>query len=105
MARTARETKEKLVKDFQSVISDTEELMKSVSNESGGKAQAVRDNIEQNLKLAKEYLEDFEDIVIDKSKTAARVTDEYVHENAWQTIGLAVGIGILIGYLISNRDD
>ena len=104
MARVIKENKDKLISDFHSVISDTEELMKSVSNESSGPAQALRTRIEQNLKQAKEYLEDFEDSVIDKSKTAARATDEYVHENAWQTIGLAVGIGILIGYLISDRD-
>jgi ElaB/YqjD/DUF883 family membrane-anchored ribosome-binding protein len=104
MARVLKENKDKLIKDFHSVIADTEELMKTVSNESGGTAQALRTKIEQNLKQAKEYLEDFEDSIIDKSKTAARATDEYVHENAWQTIGLAVGIGILIGYLISDRE-
>ena len=105
MARIIKENKDKLIKDFHSVISDTEELMKSVSNESGGTAQALRTKIEQNLKQAKEYLEDFEDSIIDKSKTAARATDEYVHENAWQTIGLAVAIGILIGYLLSDREE
>jgi ElaB/YqjD/DUF883 family membrane-anchored ribosome-binding protein len=104
MARVIKENKDKLIKDFHSVLADTEELMKSVSNESGGTTQALRTKIEQNLQQAKEYLEDFEDSIIDKSKTAARATDEYVHENAWQTIGLAVGIGILIGYLISDRD-
>jgi ElaB/YqjD/DUF883 family membrane-anchored ribosome-binding protein len=104
MARTARESKEKLVKDFQSVIADTEELMKFVSNESGGKAQALRDKLDRNLKLAKDYLHDVEGSVVDKSKVAARVTDEYVHENAWRTVGLAIGVGILIGFLIRDRD-
>lgn len=104
MARTARESKEKLVKDFRSVIADTEELMKFVSNEGEGKAQALRDKVDRNLKVAKEYLHNFEDTVVDKSKAAARVTDEYVHENAWQTVGLAIAVGILVGYLISSRD-
>ena len=104
MARNARETKEKLVNDFQSVIADTEELMKLVSNESGGKAQALRDKLDHNLKLAKDYLRDVEGTVVDKSKVAARVTDEYVHENAWRTVGLAIGVGILIGFLIRDRD-
>ncbi|SFN30411.1 Membrane-anchored ribosome-binding protein, inhibits growth in stationary phase, ElaB/YqjD/DUF883 family [Nitrosospira briensis] len=104
MARNARETKEKLVNDFQSVIADTEELMKFVSNESGGKAQALRDKLDRNLKLAKDYLHDVEGSVVDKSRVAARVTDEYVHENAWRTVGLAIGVGILIGFLIRDRD-
>jgi ElaB/YqjD/DUF883 family membrane-anchored ribosome-binding protein len=104
MARNARETKEKLVNDFQSVIADTEELMKFVSNESGGKAQALRDKLDRNLKLAKDYLHDVEGSVVDKSRVAAKVTDEYVHENAWRTVGLAIGVGILIGFLIRDRD-
>ena len=101
MAKTATE---KLLDDFHSVISETEELMKSVSNESGGKAQALRTKIEDNLKQAREYLHDFEGTVMDKSRIAARKTDAYVHENAWSTVGIAVGIGILIGLLMRERD-
>jgi ElaB/YqjD/DUF883 family membrane-anchored ribosome-binding protein len=65
---------------------------------------ALREKIDQNLKLAKEYLQDFEGTVVDKSRVAARVTDQYVHENAWRTIGLAVGIGLIIGLLLRDRD-
>jgi|SRR5690242_4120657 ElaB/YqjD/DUF883 family membrane-anchored ribosome-binding protein len=101
MAKNARE---KLLDDFHAVISDTEELMKSVSNESGGKTQALRARIEENLKQARGYLHDFEGTVVDKSRVAARKTDEYVHENAWRTIGIAVGIGVLIGFLLKDRD-
>ncbi|MCC2682543.1 MAG: Protein of unknown function ElaB [Nitrosospira multiformis] len=104
MVRTGRGSKEKLIKDFRSVIADTEELMKLVSNEGGGKAEMLRDKLNQNLSVAKEYLHNFEDVVMDKSRVAARATDEYVHENAWQTVGLAIAVGILVGYLISPRD-
>ncbi|MDQ3187028.1 MAG: DUF883 family protein [Pseudomonadota bacterium] len=105
MAKSAaKESKEKLINDFHSVITDTEELMRSVSSESGGKAQALRAKIEQNLDLAKGYLQDFENSVVDKSRNAARVTDDYVRENAWRTVGLAIGLGIVIGLLIRNRD-
>src|SRR5688500_9555454 len=104
MARSTRDSKEKLIRDFQSVIADTEELMKLVSGESGSRAEALRDKLDQNLKRAKEYLYNLEDVVVDRSKAAARVTDEYVHENAWQTVGLAIGIGLLLGYLLRPDD-
>jgi ElaB/YqjD/DUF883 family membrane-anchored ribosome-binding protein len=100
-----KSAKDKLLADFQEVLADTEELMKSVSGDSGGKAQAVRDKIQENLKQAKDYLQDIEDSVVDKSKVAAKVTDDYVHENAWQTVGIAIGLGILIGMLLRSRDD
>ena len=41
MARIVKDSKDKLIKDFHSVISDTEELMKSVSNESGGDGRSL----------------------------------------------------------------
>ncbi len=105
MDRSAgKRSRDKLIEDFHSVIADTEELMKSVSSDSEGKASALREKIGQNLNLAKEYLQDFEGTVVDKSKVAARITDEYVHENAWRTIGIAVGIGLIIGLLIRERD-
>jgi ElaB/YqjD/DUF883 family membrane-anchored ribosome-binding protein len=102
--RMAKTSSEKLLSDFQAVIADTEELMKSVSSDGAGKTQALREKVQQNLKQAKDYLEDIEETVVDKSKVAARITDDYVHENAWRTIGIAVGLGILIGFLLRDRD-
>jgi ElaB/YqjD/DUF883 family membrane-anchored ribosome-binding protein len=30
-------------------------------------------------------------------------TDEYVHENPWPSIGVAVGVGFVVGLLIGRR--
>ncbi|MDO8369134.1 MAG: hypothetical protein Q7S71_00165 [Candidatus Nitrotoga sp.] len=34
---------------------------------------------------------------------AVRTTDNYIHENPWHAIGIAVGIGAVIGLLLSRR--
>ena len=34
---------------------------------------------------------------------AARATDDYVHDNPWQAIGIAGVTGLLLGLLISRR--
>lgn len=105
MDRSAvKRSRDKLIDDFHSVIADTEELMKSVSGDSERKTVVLRDKLDRNLKLAKEYLQDFEGTVVDKSRVAARVTDQYVHENAWRTVAVAVGIGLIIGLLLRDRD-
>jgi ElaB/YqjD/DUF883 family membrane-anchored ribosome-binding protein len=31
------------------------------------------------------------------------VTDEYVHENPWQAIGIGAAIGFLVGLVVSRR--
>ena len=37
------------------------------------------------------------------TKAAARATDDWVHENPWGSIGIAAGVGFLVGLLVSRR--
>lgn len=38
-----------------------------------------------------------------RARAAAQAADDYVHDKPWQSIGVAAGIGFLIGYLIGRR--
>ena len=40
----------------------------------------------------------------EKARDVSRVTDDYVHENAWTTVAIAAVIGCLIGYFLRPRD-
>ena len=40
---------------------------------------------------------------MDRARAAARVTDDYVHDNPWGAIGAAAAAGFLIGLLINRR--
>jgi ElaB/YqjD/DUF883 family membrane-anchored ribosome-binding protein len=42
-------------------------------------------------------------MVVTRSKDAARATDVYVKENPWQSAGIAAGVGLLVGLLISRK--
>ncbi|MGH6629520.1 MAG: DUF883 family protein [Burkholderiales bacterium] len=96
-------TKEKLAEDLKIVISDAEELLRATASQAGEKVSAAREKIEDSLHRAKFKLAEVEDILLDKGKQAARVTDEYVHDNPWKAVGIAAGIGFVIGLLISRR--
>ena len=37
------------------------------------------------------------------AKAAAKATDGYVHENPWKSVGIAAGVGLLLGMLIGRR--
>jgi ElaB/YqjD/DUF883 family membrane-anchored ribosome-binding protein len=41
--------------------------------------------------------------VVEKVKVAAKTTDDYVHDNPWNAVGVATAIGLAIGVLISRR--
>jgi ElaB/YqjD/DUF883 family membrane-anchored ribosome-binding protein len=96
-------SKKKLVRDLQRVITDAEELLQATANETEGKVVEMRERIRENLMAARHKLGDIEDTIATKTKEAARVTDEYVHDHPWQAIGTAAGVGLLIGLLIGRR--
>jgi ElaB/YqjD/DUF883 family membrane-anchored ribosome-binding protein len=96
-------SKEKLAQDLKIVIADLEDLVRATASVAEQKVAAAREKAQHNLQRAKVKLAEVEDVIIDRSKQAARATDEYVHEHPWRAVGVAAGIGIIIGMLISRR--
>jgi ElaB/YqjD/DUF883 family membrane-anchored ribosome-binding protein len=96
-------SKEKLAQDLKIVIADAEELLRATASQAGEKVSAAREKIQDSLRQAKAKLAHVEDLLLDKGKQAARVTDEYVHDHPWRAVGIAAGVGLIIGMLISRR--
>ena len=95
-------SKEKLMQDMRAVVTDAEELLRATAGQAGDKVAAARERIQANLATAKERLAEAEHAVLEKTKQAAKATDEYVHENPWKAIGVAAGVGLVVGMLISR---
>lgn len=99
--------KKRLLADFNAVMSETDQLLELVAREGGDKAGALRTKVERNLNSAKQQLRSLEDAVIETTKAGAQATDEYVHENPWQTMAVAAGlsaaVGAMIGLLLCRR--
>jgi ElaB/YqjD/DUF883 family membrane-anchored ribosome-binding protein len=93
--------KQKLLADFNAVMSEADQLLKLVADEGGDRANALRSKLERNLNTAKDRLRNLEDAVVERSKATARATDEYVHENPWQTAGIAAGLSAVLGVVIA----
>ena len=99
----ATKTEENLINDLQGVLSETEGFLKDAAEETGEKAQALREKVIANLQTAKAKLIETEKAVAEKTKYAARVTDEYVHDHPWQSVGVGAAVGFLLGLLVSRR--
>jgi ElaB/YqjD/DUF883 family membrane-anchored ribosome-binding protein len=96
-------SKEKLMSDMKVVISDAEELLRATSGVAEDKINELRERIGGRLREAKARIADAEEVLLDRTKAAARATDDYVNANPWQAIGIAAGVGLLLGILISRR--
>ncbi|MBI4526421.1 MAG: DUF883 domain-containing protein [Deltaproteobacteria bacterium] len=91
--------KDKLMSDFKALIGDAEELFKATANQAGERVAAARQRIGESLEEAKKTLSDA-DLLLEKSREAAKRADLYVKENPWNAVGLAAGVGLLLGILI-----
>jgi len=96
-------TKDQLISDFKVVIADAEALLKATANQGGEAMAAVRAKAEESLAVAKVKMADAQAALMEKTRAAARATDDYVHENPWRAVGVAAGVGLVIGLLIGRR--
>ena len=103
MATTQNPSQDKLVNDLKSLMSDAEELLKLTAEQQGGKLDDLRARIGDRVAIARERLADAEAAIVDTGRKAVRVTDDYVHENPWQSVGVAAGVAFLLGLLVSRR--
>ena len=93
-------SKERLVGDLKNLVADAEELLKATASQAGDKIGVARQKIEQSLIEGKKALTDAEKSLVAKSKEAAEIADDYVRENPWSAVGIAAGIGLVLGLLI-----
>jgi ElaB/YqjD/DUF883 family membrane-anchored ribosome-binding protein len=100
---TTEVNKEKLVADLKVVVADAEELLRATASQAGEKVSAARARIEASLATAKVKLSEAERALLEQTKRAAKATDEYVHDHPWKAVGVAAGIGFVLGLLIGRR--
>lgn len=96
-------TKEQLIQDFKVVIADAEALIRATANQGGEAVANLRVKAEESVAAAKEKLAEAQDALIEKGRVAAKATDDYVHEKPWHAVGIAAGIGLVVGLLIGRR--
>lgn len=94
---------EKLVVDIRAVIADAEEILRATADQTGEKIATLRQRIQERLLDARIRLDAAEAVLIDKTRAAARATDDYVHANPWQAVGIGAGIGFLLGLALGRR--
>jgi ElaB/YqjD/DUF883 family membrane-anchored ribosome-binding protein len=103
MSSSSDVTTEQLVADLKVVLGDAEALLKATSAQTGEKIQEVRARAEQSLRQARERMVEVEEEALRRARELADATEEYVRENPWQSVGVAAGIGLVLGILISRR--
>lgn len=103
MSEALQLSKEKLMNDLHQGIADAEEMLKLTAAQTGESAVQLRERVRERMNKAKAELVHLQQVTVEKAKAAGHATDVYVHENPWKSIGIAAGLGLVVGLLISRR--
>ncbi|MDB6015697.1 MAG: hypothetical protein JWR19_186 [Pedosphaera sp.] len=85
--------------DLGSLAEDARALMTATADVAGEKVGDARMRLAAALENGKEIY----GRVRDKAVEGAKATDEAVRQNPYQAIGIALGVGALVGYLVARR--
>lgn len=94
---------QKLKQDLQAVVFDAEELIKATASQTGERVEKVRAHAEESLRKARVRLAESGEVLGQNARAAALSVDELAHKQPWAAAGIAAGVGLLIGLLISRR--
>jgi ElaB/YqjD/DUF883 family membrane-anchored ribosome-binding protein len=65
-------------------------------------ADGISSKLGNQIENGRRSLIEMQKVVLDKTKYAAKTTDEFVQGNPWASIGIAAGVGFDIGYLLKR---
>jgi ElaB/YqjD/DUF883 family membrane-anchored ribosome-binding protein len=85
--------------DVSTLAEDARALMVATADVAGEKVSEARQRLAAALENGKEVYGRARDKAIER----ARAADQTVHEHPYQAIGIALGVGALIGYLVLRR--
>jgi ElaB/YqjD/DUF883 family membrane-anchored ribosome-binding protein len=102
MRNSTENGKDELLSDFNQVVSETQGLLDSMKNATSEKTAQLRASLERNLEATRQRLTALQATATERATAAARATDDYVRESPWTAVGVAAGIGVLVGLLLSS---
>jgi ElaB/YqjD/DUF883 family membrane-anchored ribosome-binding protein len=96
---TTEHANERLASDLKAVVRDAEELIKVTAGQAGEKIGEVRSRLAAALESAKARCEPLKE----KTVAAAKATDRTIREHPYESIGIAFGVGLLVGWLVARK--
>lgn len=91
---------ERLVKDLKTVARDAENFLEETVGDVSEGAKKARSRLKAALESAKESCGELRE----KALAGAKATDQVIRGHPYESIGIAFGVGLLIGVLAMRRN-
>lgn len=90
------------IEELNRIVEQAESLLRSLGEDTGEAADAVRERVTQTLNEARSRLADTAQQASVAVESLADKTDSYVRRNPWQAVAIAAVLGGVAVYLISK---
>lgn len=89
----------KLAEDLRLLARDAEAMLQATTGQTGEKMTELRGRLAATIESAKTAYRRLEE----KTVAGAKVADKTIREHPYESIGVAFGVGLLIGVLVGRR--
>jgi ElaB/YqjD/DUF883 family membrane-anchored ribosome-binding protein len=96
-------TSEKLMQDMRVVVADAEDLLKATAGQTGERIEKIRARAEESLRTARNRMQITGKAVQESATEAVRTVDDQVQKNPWTAVGIAAGVGLVLGIILGRR--
>jgi ElaB/YqjD/DUF883 family membrane-anchored ribosome-binding protein len=97
------QARERIRADLESLTHDAEDLLKATAGDMSEKAKEARSRVAAALDRAKTTCIHLQEQTLATAKAAARKADTTIREHPYESIGVAFGVGLLIGVLVTRK--
>jgi ElaB/YqjD/DUF883 family membrane-anchored ribosome-binding protein len=97
-----RSDSERFFEDLKLFVTDTEQLLRQARTLGGEGALAAREEFERRLAQARDGFDSARTVAMDRMYDWRDRTETYVRRDPWKAVGIAAGVGFLLG-LLSGR--
>ena len=95
--------RERILADLRALAHDSEELLKATAGDVSEKTKEVRARLSTALERSKSTMAELQSQAIAGAKAAAQKADAVIREHPYESLGVAFGVGLVIGVLVGRR--
>jgi ElaB/YqjD/DUF883 family membrane-anchored ribosome-binding protein len=103
MSTFTSSTQEQLVNDLRAVVREAQQLLDSGVAGCSSQASQTRQRLESALDEVKRSWAACGPSARQRLSQWQHASDDYVHQHPWTTVGVAVGMGVAMGWLLGRR--
>ena len=95
--------RERVLRDLKTLARDAEDLLKATAGDLNEKTKVARAHLTGVLERAKKTGAELQELTIASARTGAKRADAVIRDHPYESIGVAFGIGLLVGVLVRRK--